>query len=169
MSEWDILRKMTELQLQLILHLPLKNKRRKRIWGNPRPLLDSVPPESIVPRAWCQPCAINHPLSEEGRQAVDTPLRPGGWQFSCPPRLEQPNIPTVTTPTAGLVIRGRPGPVGPWTATTAASPLSPGTHTHSIAPTPDYDMYYISNLLSFLSTSLGRPGLMYLSHLRIDL
>lgn len=78
MSERDILRKMTELQLQLILHLPLK-KKEKEFQATPRPLLDSVPPESIVPPAWCQPCAINHPLSEEGRQAVDTPLRTGGW------------------------------------------------------------------------------------------
>lgn len=73
----------------------------------------SVPPESIVGEAWCQPCAINHPLSEEGRQGGDPPPRTGGWKFSCPPRLLKPRAPTDRTPTAGLAIRGRPRPEGP--------------------------------------------------------
>lgn len=85
----------------------------------------SVPPESIVGEAWCQPCAINHPLSEEGRQGGDPPPRTGGWKFSCPPRLLKPRAPTDRTPTAGLAIRGRPRPEGPCTAATAASPLPP--------------------------------------------
>lgn len=85
----------------------------------------SVPPEPIVVEAWCQPCAINHPLSEEGRQGGDPPPRPGGWKFSCPPRLLKPRAPADRTPTAGLAIRGRPRPEGPRTPATAASPLPP--------------------------------------------
>lgn len=106
---------MTELQLQLIQHLPLK-KRGEKSWRGPRLCWSSVPPESIVLEAWCQPCAINHPLSEEGRQAGDPPPRTGGWWFSCPPRLLQPSAPTDTTLTAGLAIRDRPRPEGPLTA-----------------------------------------------------
>lgn len=87
----------------------------------------SVPPESIVGEAWCQPCAINHPLSEEGRQGGDPPPRTGGWKFSCPPRLLKPCTATDRTTTAGLAIRGRPRPQGPRTAATAASPLPPTT------------------------------------------
>lgn len=95
----------------------------------------SVPPESIVGEAWCQPCAINHPLSEEGRQGGDPPPRTGGWKFSCPPRLLKPHATTDRTPTAGLAIRDRPGPKGPCTASTAASPLpstTPSTQLYKI-------------------------------------
>lgn len=91
----------------------------------------SVPPESIVGEAWCQPCAINHLLSEEGRQGGDPPPRTGGWKFSCPPRLLKPRAPTDRTPTAGLAIRDRPRPEGPRTPATAASPLPPTPQRHS--------------------------------------
>lgn len=111
----------------------------------------SVPPESIVGEAWCQPCAINHPLSEEGRQGGDPPPRTGGWKFSCPPRLLKPYAATDRTTTAGLAIRGRPRPEGPRTAATAASPLPPAT-----PPTPLYKISIITpiycHILAFLST-----------------
>lgn len=95
--------------------------------GSPGLCSSSIPPESIVGEAWCQPCAINHLLSEEGRQGGDPPPRTGGWKFSCPPRLLKPCAPTDRTPTAGLAIRSRPRPEGPRTAATAASPLPPIT------------------------------------------
>lgn len=111
----------------------------------------SVPPESIVGEAWCQPCAINHPLSEEGRQGGDPPPRTGGWKFSCPPRLLKPCAATDRTTTAGLAIRGRPRPEGPRTAATAASPLPPATPL-----TPLYKISIITpiycHILAFLYT-----------------
>lgn len=94
----------------------------------------SVPPESIVGEAWCQPCAINHPLSEGGRQGGDPPPRTGGWKFSCPPRLLKPCAATDRTTTAGLAIRARPRPEGPRTAATAASPLPPSHPTSQPPP-----------------------------------
>lgn len=93
----------------------------------------SVPPESIVGEARCQPCAINHPLSEGGRQGGDPPPRTGGWKFSCPPRLLKPCAATDRTTTAGLAIRAGPRPEGPRTAATAASPLPP---PHAPPPRP---------------------------------
>lgn len=99
--------------------------RRRKTEGSLALCSSAVPPESIVGEAWCQPCAINHPLSEEGRQGGDPPLRTGGWKFSCPPRLLKARAATDRTPTAGLAIRGRPRPEGPRTAATAASPLPP--------------------------------------------
>lgn len=93
--------------------------------GSPALCSSSFAPESIVGEAWCQPCAINHPFSVEGRQGTDPPPRTGGWKFSCPPRLLKPSAPTDRTPTAGLAIRNRPRPEGPRTAATAASLLHP--------------------------------------------
>ncbi|GAA6087476.1 uncharacterized [Tachysurus ichikawai] len=90
MSERDILRKTTELQLQLISHLPLKKGPEKGDEGTRGLRYYSIPPEAIVTQAWCQPCAINHCLSEEGRQAGDTPSRIAGWWFSCPPPTFSP-------------------------------------------------------------------------------
>lgn len=119
----DILRKMSELSVRLI---PCENGRRKT-WRGPRALSSSsVPPESIVGEARCQPCAINHPLSEGGRQGGDPPPRTGGWKFSCPPRLLKPRAATDRTTTAGLAIRAGPRPGGPpHSSNSCHTPLPP--------------------------------------------
>lgn len=44
----------------------------------------SVPPESIVGEARCQPRAINHPLSEGGRQGGDPPPQDRGVEVLMP-------------------------------------------------------------------------------------
>lgn len=38
----------------------------------------SVPPESIVGEAWCQPCAINHPFQRRADKAGTRPPGQGG-------------------------------------------------------------------------------------------
>lgn len=115
---------MTELYLQPIPHLPLKNWR-ERHWGVPGSVHLLSLLSQLLGKHGVNPVPSITPFQRRADKVGTRPPRTGGWKFSCPPRLLKPYAATDRTTTAGLAIRDRLRPEGPCTAATAASPLPP--------------------------------------------
>lgn len=147
-SERDILRKTTELQLQLISHLPLKKRTRKRGRGDPRPPLLLRPS-----RGDCYPSLV----STLRHQSL--PFRGGetGWGHALQDSrvvvlMPSPHLlPGLTTPHTQLrqLLRAQPRPEGPRTAETAASPQPPTTPPPPTTLIPGYVFHPSSIVVTF--------------------